>query len=137
MTKLTTMTEERRTMKIECLYPKHIEALKKAKLIEETPTFGEIEEEMNNILRIEAKRDREKEWKDKRNVFLCVGYSNQWPIPISRLMNNIKMRHPKLTWIRVRVSYHKYANLSMLLNGVITKKLNQGWKCKKNRFRGL
>ena len=64
LTKLTTMNDERRLIKIEELYLIYEEELKKSKLIDDTPAFGEVERNMSRLARIDAKRDREKEWKD-------------------------------------------------------------------------
>ena len=134
--KLTTMTEERKRMKVEEIYPVHIEKLRKAKLLIECPTFEEVEKNMKSMARKSKKEEREKDYKDKRNFFFCITHSKLWPMPISKIMQRIKDRHnikQELNWLRCRISKYVSPNLAVLLNGVLVKKLNQGWKCLKTR----
>ena len=92
--KLTTMNEARRKIKIENMYPEHVRALREADLLQgECPTFGEIEERMINIDRKTRQNEREKDWKDKRNIFLCIQHSKIWPMPLSKIMQQVKDRN--------------------------------------------
>ena len=52
LTKLIIMNDTRRKIQIEELYPKHVESLKTAELIKETPTFREVDKEMKTPSRI-------------------------------------------------------------------------------------
>ena len=60
-----------------------------------------------------------------RNVYFCVAYSRYFSTAIHRVINRLK-RSFDLTWLRVRISYHRLNNLAELLNGDLAAKLGRG-----------
>lgn len=128
---LTTMNKERLKMKIDELYPEHIKSLRLAGLIKGGALmFEKIIKGMDDPARIEKKREREKRFKERRNVYFCIGFSKKWTIPLFKVFKELKIKH-KLKWLRVRVSYTTFANVNLLLNGDVVHKMQQGWKCRK------
>ena len=53
--------------------------------------------------------------KENRNVHFCVAYSHCFSTAIHRVINRLKKSF-NLTWLRVRMSYHRDNNLAEILN---------------------
>ena len=85
---------------------------------------------MTNPARIEARRERDRRIKDRRNIFFCAGFSKKWPITLHKVFERLKTNH-NLKWIRIRVVYKTFPNLNLLLNSDLVCKVNQGLKCRK------
>ena len=51
--------------------------------------------------------------KKNKNVYFCVAYSRCFSTSIHRVINRLKIFN--LSWLRVRMSYHRYNNLAELL----------------------
>ena len=60
----------------------------------------------------------------KKNVYFCVAYSCYFSIAIHRVIDRLKNSF-NLTWLRTRMSYHRFNNLAELLNGDITAKIGR------------
>ena len=60
-----------------------------------------------------------------RNVYFCVAYSRYFSTAIHRVIDRLKKSF-NLTWLRVRMSYHRYNNLAELLNGDLAAKTGRG-----------
>ena len=117
LAKLTTMNDERLKMRIDQIYPEYVDKFRKSKLIEgPAPTFKSILDQMDNPATIEARREKQRSFTDKRNIFFCVGFTRKWPISLQTIFERLK-KHHKLKWIRVRVVYKNYPNVLSLLNG--------------------
>ena len=108
------------------LYPLHLEALKKAGLIEENkiPTLFEVVKQMNNPARIEVKEERERDYRDKRNIFFTIAASKLWPTSIWKIINDLRVKH-NVRWLRIRMSYTTHQNFGRYLQGDLNKKLNE------------
>ena len=63
--------------------------------------------------------------KKNRNVYFCVAYSRYFSTSIHRVINRLKNTF-NLSWLRVRMSYHRFNNLSELLNGDLAAKIGRG-----------
>ena len=63
--------------------------------------------------------------KKNRNIYFCVAYSRYLSTSIHRVINGLK-RILILSWLRVRMSYHRFNNLAELLNGDLAAKIGQG-----------
>ena len=55
----------------------------------------------------------------------CVAYSHYFSAEIHRLIDRLKSSF-NLTWLRIRMSYHKFNDLAELLNGDLAAKIGQG-----------
>ena len=74
---------------------------------------------------MEKNKERDVSVKKNRNVYFCVAYSRNFSTAIHRVINRLKKSF-NLTWIRVRVSYHRFINLAELLNGYLAAKIVRG-----------
>ena len=63
--------------------------------------------------------------KKNRNVYFCIAYSRYFSTAIHRVINRLKKSFI-LTWLRVRMSYHRCNNLAELLSGDLAAKIGQG-----------
>ena len=62
--------------------------------------------------------------KRQRNIYFCAGYCHFWKTPIMRLIEKLlKTKHPKLHWLRVRMSHHRYSNLKEMFSSDLTSKV--------------
>ena len=69
--------------------------------------------------KIKKRRDRDR----KRSIFFKVGFSIYWRKPIHIILKNIRNKFPTLAWLRVSMSYHRFANLRETFQGDLTAKL--------------
>ena len=60
-----------------------------------------------------------------RNVYFCFAKSSYFSTSIHRVINRIK-RSFNLSWMRVRMSYHRFNHLAELLNGDLATKIGRG-----------
>ena len=58
------------------------------------------------------------------NVYFCVAYSRYFYTSIHRVINRL-WKPFNLSWMRVRIYYHRFNNLSELLNGDIAVKIGR------------
>ena len=72
-------------------------------------------------LEIENEKEPDVNKKKNRNVYFCVAYSRFFSTSIHRVINGLKKTF-NLSWLRVRMSYHRFNNLSELLNGDLAAK---------------
>ena len=63
--------------------------------------------------------------KKNRNVYFCVAYSRYFSTSIHRVINRMK-KYFYLSWMRVRMSYHRFNNLAELLNRDLAAKIGRG-----------
>ena len=87
------------------------------------PTMGELWGKQDEKL------EKNKEWevsvKKNRNVYFCVAYSRYFSTAIYMVIDRLKNSF-NLTWLRVRMSHHRYNNLEELLNGDLVAKIGRG-----------
>ena len=76
-------------------------------------------------LDIENEKEPDVNKKKNRNVYFCVAYSRYFSTCIHRVINGLKKIF-NLSWLRVRMSYHRFNNLAELLNGDLATKTGQG-----------
>ena len=58
------------------------------------------------------KEDKEKT--EKQDIVPCIVFSNFWETLIYKEIDNLIKNYPLLQWVRVRMSHHRYPNLSEL-----------------------
>ena len=63
--------------------------------------------------------------KRKTEILFCVAYSRYFYTSIHRVINRLK-NYFNLSWLRVRMSYHRFNNLSKLLNRDLAAKNRRG-----------
>ena len=122
LAKLTSATRSNRKKRINILYPHHIEALEKANLTpKEFPTMSEILKEIRNS---KEKKKKKRGRSFSRQTFFCVGVSDVFrgSRAIHVILKNLKRKH-NLKWLRLSMSYHKFSNLRVILQGDLTSKL--------------
>ena len=109
---------------MDSIYPAHMNALRKAGLAPSVfPTMGELWEKKDE--KSEKNKERDVSAKKNRNVYFCVAYSRYFSTAIHRVINRLKKSF-NLTWLRVRMSYHRYNNLAELINGDLSEKIGRG-----------
>ena len=74
--------------------------------------------------KVEKNKERDISVKKNRNVYFCVSYSRYFSAEIHRVYSLKKSFN--LTWLRVRMSYHRFNNLEELLNGDLAAKIGRG-----------
>lgn len=70
---------------------------------------------------------RKKKWEVPHDLFFCVGASKIWEQPTHRLVKGMA-RTFGITWMRPRMSYHRFSNLRMCFGGDLSTKLMKGVK---------
>ena len=127
LAKLTSPLEAKLKQSIVDLYPVNVKALVNAGLIENNkiPTLIDVLNDMNNPACLEAKIERENDYKDKRNIFFSLAGSKLWPTSVWKLIKKIRDKHD-LQRLRIRMSYHTFPNFGQLLQADLIKKLNKG-----------
>ena len=75
--------------------------------------------------KLEKKKVQDVSVKKNRNIYFCVAYSRYFSTEIHRVIDRLKKSF-NLTWLRVRISYHRYNNLAELLNGDLAAKIGRG-----------
>ena len=63
--------------------------------------------------------------KKNRNVYFCVSYSRFFSTSIHRVIDGLEKVF-NLSWLRVRMYYHRFNNLAELLNGDLIAKIDWG-----------
>ena len=106
------------------IYPDHSNALRKAGLAHYNyPKMGDLWSKQDENVDMEKEPDVNK--KENRNVYFCVGYSRYFYTSIHRVINRLKKCF-NLSWIRIKMSYHRFNNLVELLNGHLGAKIGRG-----------
>ena len=109
---------------VDTIYPAHANARCKAGLA--PPVFPAMEELWGKQdEKLEKNKERDVSVKKNRNVYFCVAYSRYFTTPIHRVTDSLKNSF-NLTWLRVRMSYHRFNNLAELLNGDLAAKIERG-----------
>ena len=85
--------------------------------------MGELWEKQDE--KLEKNKERDVKVKKNRNVYFSVAYSWYFSTEIHRVIDRLKKSF-NLTWLRVRMSYHRYNNLAELLNGYLAAKIGRG-----------
>ena len=73
----------------------------------------------------ENKKEPDVNKKKNRNVYFCVAYSRYFSTSIPRVINGQKKIF-NLSWLRVRMSYHRFNILAELLDGDLSAKIGRG-----------
>ena len=127
LNRLAKLTSRKPSVQAESVYtisPAHANTLCKAGLAPPVfPTMGELWEKQDE--KVEKNKERDVSVKKNRNVYFCVAYSRYFSTAIHRVIDRLKKSF-NLTWLRVRMSYHRFNNLAELLNGDLAAKIGQG-----------
>ena len=108
---------------MDTIYPSHTNALRKAYLAPPVfPTMGELWGKQDE--KVDKNKERDFSVKKNRNIYFCVAYSRYFSTAIHRVIDRLKKSF-NLTWLRVRMTYHRFNNLAELLNGDLAVKI--GW----------
>jgi hypothetical protein len=116
-------------LKLDEIYPEHFDALNKVILLKdfEAPTLGvktaELEAASKDEVGQATKKRRERD--RKRAIYFKVGFCNYWRTLIHKMIREVKLRFPSLTWLRVSMSYHRFSNMRELFQGDLNTKLNR------------
>ena len=101
-------------------------ALRKAGLAPpDFPTMGDLWKMQDEKLEIENEKEPGVKKKKNKNVYFCVAYSRYFSTSIHRVINGLKKTF-NLSWLRVRMSCHRFNNLAKLLNRDIATKIGRG-----------
>ena len=102
-------------------YMDHAKAIRKAGLAPPVfPTMGYLWINQDEKVDIEKEQDVSK--KKNINVYFFVSYSHYFSTFIHRVINKLK-KSSNPSWLRVKMSYHRFNNLAELLNGDLTAKI--------------
>ena len=124
LAKLTSQKPSIHSEGAEKIYPNHANALRKAGLASYNfPTMGDLWSKQDKKVDIEKEPDVNK--KRNRNAYFCVAYSRYFSTSIHRVINRLK-EYFNLSWMRVRMFYHRFNNLSELLIGDPPAKIGRG-----------
>ena len=124
LAKLTSRKPSIRAAAVDTIYPAHMNALHKAGLAPPVfPTMGELWQKQDE--KMEKNKEQDVSVKKNRNVYFCVAYSRSFSTAIHRVINRLKKSF-NLTWLRVRMSYHRFNNLAELLNRDLAAKIGRG-----------
>ena len=119
---------------MDLIYPAHANALRKVGLVLSVfPAMGELLEKQDE--KLEKNKERDVIVKKNRNVYFCVAFSRYFSTAVHRVIDRLKMSF-NLTWLRVRIYYHRYNNLAELLNGDLAGGSSLRWveKTKKGKY---
>lgn len=128
LAKLTSFNAANKYKLMQDLYPMHTDALVKAGLLEKDkiPTLNQVIEGMLKPSRIEAMRERERDYRNKRNIFFSIPASKLWPTSIWKVIMKLRNKH-NVRWLRIRMSYTTHMNFLRYLQGDLKTKMNKGW----------
>ena len=113
------------------LYPEHCQALNKAGLVQgEFPKLKEILPQVavsDTAINDGDNNKKEKKSRNqaKRQTYFCIGMSQVWKgkNSLPKHLMNLRNKHG-LKWLRISMSYHRFANLTELFQGDLCSKLN-------------
>ena len=109
---------------MDSIYPSHANALRKAGLATPVfPTMRELWEKQDE--KLEKNKEQDVSIKENINVYFCVAYTRYFSTAIHRVIDRLKKSF-NLTWLRVRISHHRYNNLAELLNGDLAVNIGLG-----------
>ena len=126
---------------MDLLYPDHIAALRKAKLISKNFKFKTLKEQIELNKSQQSNQNpqqhppnppqstidmRQKKKRDSSRIrWFCIGYSTIWGTPIHKRLETLRKKH-RLNFFRNRMSYSKFTNLGEKLNGDCQGKIMKG-----------
>jgi len=126
---------------MDLLYPDHIAALRKAKLISKNFKFKTLKEQIELNKSQQSNQTpqqpppnppqsttgmRQKKKRDSSRIrWFCIGYSTIWGTPIHKRLEKLRKKH-RLNFFRNRMSYSKFTNLGEKLNGDCQGKIMKG-----------
>jgi hypothetical protein len=125
LARLTSITDESKDLTLNQLYPKHAEALLKARITPDRyPTLQEMTDQNNQTLS-QSRRSRH----DKhRQVYFCLGVSGWHLKPVHVILKRLRDQF-NLKWLRISMSYHRFANLRQMYQRDKEKKMMDGIYC--------
>ena len=109
---------------MDTIYPDHANTLRKAGLAPPVfPIMGELWRKQDE--KVEKNKEQNVSVKKNRNVYFFVAYLRYFSTAVHRVIDRLKNSF-NLTWMRVRMSYHRFNNLEELLNGDLAAKTGRG-----------
>ena len=75
--------------------------------------------------KVDIEKDPDVNKKKNRNFYFCVAYSRYFSTSNHMMINKLN-KYFNLSWLRVRMSYHIFNNLTELINGDLAAKIGQG-----------
>jgi hypothetical protein len=126
LARLTSLTDESKDLKLNQLYPNHAHALLQARIAPDYyPTLQEMIDDNNRVHR----RSRAQRKHDmRRQVFFCLGVSGWHLNPVHVLLKRLRNQF-NLKWLRISMSYHRFANLRQMYQRDKEAKLMDGIHC--------
>ena len=109
---------------VDKIYPAHANALRKTGL--SPPVFLTMEDLWRKQdKKVDIEKEQDVSVKKNRNVYFCVVYSRYFSTSIHKVIDRLKKSF-NLTWLRVRMSYHRFNNLAELLDRDLAAKIGRG-----------
>jgi hypothetical protein len=123
---LTSITSESNEVPLDILYPLHAQALRKARIAPNRyPTLQELTAENTQV----SKKSRKRHARDKhRQVYFCLGVSGWHLEPVHVILKWLRNQF-NLKWLRISMSYHRFANLRQMYQQDKENKLMNGIYC--------
>ena len=123
LAKLTSRKPSIHSEAVDLIYPDHANALHKAGFAPPNfPTMGDFWRKQDD--KVDMENEQEVSKKKNRNFYFCVAYSRYFSTSIHRGINRLKYFF-NLSWLRVKMYYHRFNNLAELLNGDLAAKIRQ------------
>jgi hypothetical protein len=126
LARLTSITDETKDLRLDQLYPEHAKALRQARI---TPDRYPTLQEMTDEIRQSTSKSRKRQAKEKqRQVYFCLGVSGWHVKPVHTILKRLRNQF-NLKWLRISMSYHRFANLRQMYQRDKEKKLMNGIHC--------
>ena len=106
------------------LYPKHSQALRQAELIDDETTIPTLAEALQDVHERESFHPQPKSPK-VNTVYFCMAATPRWGEPPWLKLTHLQTTH-EMSWINVRMSYHRHPNLRELLGSDLETKVVDG-----------
>ena len=108
---------------VDKLYPDHETAFRTAGLAPPIfPTLGDLWRKQDD--KVDSEKEQHFIKKKYINVYFCAAYSRYFSTFIHRVIDRIKKSF-NLSWLRVKMSYHKFNNLAELPNRDLAAKIGR------------
>ena len=126
LARLTSVTDDSKHIPLNHLYPQHAQALRQARIAPDRyPTLQEMVAESNPLSSRSGKRHA---YNKRRQVYFCLGVSGWHSEPVHVILKRLRNQF-NLKWLRISMSYHRFANLRQMYQRDKENKLMNGIFC--------
>ena len=124
LAKLTSRNPSIHAEAVENIYHAHTNNLRKAGLAPPVlPTMRDLWRKQDE--KVDKEKERDVSVKKNRTVYFCVAYSRYFSTSSHRVIDRLKKSF-NLTWMGVRMSYHRFNNSAKILKGYLAAKIGRG-----------